>query len=381
MAVIYIHWPFCLSKCAYCDFNSYVLPEKTDTTAWFSAYKNVLEEYIKTSIYNNERITSVYFGGGTPSLMDEELVDGILSFIYKKFNVSSNPEITLEVNPKTLSKEKAKILKKSGINRVSVGIQSIYDKYLKMFQRAHSSKEAIECVNEMSNIFDNVSFDLIYNRPYQTLHEWEEELSAAFRLINASHVSLYELIIEENTKIAARIKSGDISFEEDEERSSDFFDITVNTAKKHGFEMYEVSNFSKPGFEGRHNLSYWKYEEYLSLGAGSHSRVFLNGKKYAIEQEKLPEKWLYWANNPKFELECLSETEIFEESLMMGLRAKCGFDARYLSSELKKKFNFDDKISNLIKNSYIICKDGGILMATYEGLKRLNLVIGYIIGV
>lgn len=378
MSTIYIHWPFCLSKCSYCDFNSYKISKNIDYEHFTDLYIKILNLYVSEGFYqkNNDIITSVYFGGGTPSLMHSEHIEKILNFIYKTFKISDNLEITLEANPKTIDKNKAKFLKSIGINRISIGVQSIDDRYLKLLGRIHSSKDAINSVNDMLEIFENVSFDMIYNRPYQTLEEWEDELNEALQIMKTPHISLYELIVEKDTAIYNQIKDKIIPDPISDDR---FLDRTYQITRDYGFEMYEVSNFAKKGFEGRHNISYWKYEEYFAVGPGSHARVIKDNQKFAIEQIKNINNWIDWAENPIFQKYPLSELEIFEEKLIMGLRSKFGINPDNLSHNLKKILNFDDKISNLLKNSYIILNDRGDIITTYEGLKRLNLVIDYIL--
>lgn len=371
MATIYIHWPFCISKCAYCDFNSFTekslaVRSDADFRNWLNLYKNALLKFDKI-----EKITSIYFGGGTPSLLPSFFVEELLQFIFDTFNIVNNAEITLEANPGTISFTKALSFYKAGVNRLSIGVQSIYDKGLKILGRdSHSASQAIECVREMSNIFNNISIDLIYNRPFQKSREWEKELSEAVNLLGEyiTHISCYELIIEEGTLLHKQVLYGIFP----KPALSRAFDITYNVLTKNGFEMYEVSNYARPGYEGRHNMSYWKYENYYGIGPGAHSRIMQNGRKIALEQEKNPQKWF---KTQSFYRELLSESDILKEKLIMGLRAKCGIRLE----DLANISNINKKLKALSDNLYIICHDERVIM-TYEGLKKLNLIIRYILG-
>ena len=367
MSTIYIHWPFCLSKCYYCDFNSMPCNGKIDFRKWFDAYLKVLLAF-KDEFYKGEMITSVYFGGGTPSLLPSWFVSG------NHFRLSDNAEITLEANPKTINKSKASELKKAGINRLSIGVQSIIDEDLKMLGRIHSAAEAKACVFEMSEIFENLSIDMIYNRPGQKLDSWRNELSEVL-CYPINHISLYELIVEPGTKMESMINSGSLP---KPNKSSKFFETTIETAKNHGFEMYEVSNFAKDKHYGKHNLSYWKYEDYYGIGPESHSRVSINGQKIAISQISDNSKWLDWAENPVFDEEKLSEEDVFKEKLIMGLRSKCGININDFSPIIQNKHHLQKKIRKLRENSYIMENMGHVFL-TYDGIMRLNLIVQYLV--
>jgi oxygen-independent coproporphyrinogen-3 oxidase len=346
-----------LSKCDYCDFKSYVQKE-IDLDQYLKEYKQKIDIYTKY----NKNITSIYFGGGTPSLLSQYFVYELVQYIKTRFSVCNNAEITLEANPRTLDIHKALAFKEVGVNRISIGVQSIYDDGLQSIgRRSHTAREAIECVKLMASIFDNVSVDLIYNRPGQTTSEWKKELTETIYIFNnIQHISCYELILEKNTKLSMDIESGNKKKPID---TDEFLDITHDILDKNGFEMYEVSNFAKNGFYGRSNLSYWRYEDYYGVGDGAHSRVTVDdATKIAIEQvgtEQIVTK--------------LTEQEVIKEKIIMGLRSTlCGIDEKFI--------NDIQKITKLEKNSYIICKDRRVII-TYEGLKRLNLVIRYILDV
>ncbi len=375
MSTIYIHWAFCRSKCYYCDFNSVPCNQFIDYSKWFIAYKKILQRY-KEQYYKGEPITSIYFGGGTPSLLPSWFIVSILEEIDDMFKLAPNLEITLEANPKTIDKTKAFELKKSGINRLSIGVQSIIDNVLKMLGRTHSAIEAKDCVFEMSEIFDNISIDMIYNRPRQNIQTWEKELKEVLEY-PIKHISLYELIIEPNTKLKEMIDSGSLPFPSS---SAEFFEKTIEIARSYGFEMYEVSNFAKDKHYGRHNVSYWKYEDYYGVGAGAHSRCTVNGHKIAIAQISNNEEWLKWAietENPEFNEEILNEDDEFKERLIMGLRSKFGVNIELISEHIKIKYGLKNKLKKLQANSYIMNKGSDVIL-TDDGIMKLNLIIQYL---
>ncbi|MDR1034819.1 MAG: radical SAM family heme chaperone HemW [Holosporales bacterium] len=370
MSTIYIHWPFCLSKCHYCDFNSVPIKGSIDFAFWLSLYKLGLLNFLN-QFYNNERITSIYFGGGTPSLLPTSFVSSLLSTIYNRCNISENAEITLEANPKTINLWKAKELKSAGINRLSIGVQSIIEDDLRILGRKHSACEAVNCVFEMSRVFSTVSVDLIYNRPGQRLEDWIDELNVALSSLPIQHVSLYELIVENGTLIKKMIDEGILP---SPSRESEFIKTTWMIAESCGFHKYEISNFAKPGFEGRHNLSYWKYDDFYGIGPGAHSRISrANGRRIALEQASIIDDWINFIKSDlSFEMTELNEEEEFKERLIMGLRAKIGVDLSVSRIDNKK-------IQFLLENSYIMLKEGRVIL-TDEGLLRLNLVVKYLSG-
>jgi len=328
----------------------------------------------KSKFYKGEAITSVYFGGGTPSLLPSWFVSDFLSEVKNNFKLDKDAEITLEANPKTIDKYKALALKNAGVNRLSIGVQSIIDSDLKMLGRIHSAEEAKICVYEMSEVFDNLSIDLIYNRPGQNLFSWQKELREVLNF-PITHISLYELIVEEGTKLATMISLGLLPKPSD---SSEFFERTIDIAGENGFEMYEVSNFAKDKHYGRHNLSYWKYEDYYGIGPGAHSRVSVNGHKIAVSQISDNSSWLTWADSPVFDEDKLSEDDVFKEKLIMGLRSKCGVNFRDFSTRIKNKYDLEKKIKKLEENLYIMENDGSVVL-TCEGIMMLNLIIGYLV--
>ena len=373
MSTIYIHWAYCISKCYYCNFNSVPCDKALDYEAWYNAYIRVLNEY-RRRYYRNEQITSVYFGGGTPSLLPEWFVARILDETNKMFRLDPTIEITMEANPKTINKTKALEFRKAGINRLSIGVQSIIDSDLKMLGRIHSAADAISCVMDMVEIFDNVSIDMIYNRPGQNLSSWENELNTVL-LFPIQHISLYELIVEPNTKIKDMIESERLPHTSS---SSEFFEKTIEIARSNGFERYEVSNFAKNKHYGRHNISYWRYEDYYGIGPGSHSRCSQMGRKIAIAQIANNEEWLKWANSDiTFCEEKLTEEDEFKERLLMGLRSKFGIRLNDISNSIKTKYGLHAKLDKLLTNSYIVNMGDDVIL-TDEGVMKLNLIIQYL---
>ncbi|MDR2598124.1 MAG: radical SAM family heme chaperone HemW [Holosporales bacterium] len=368
MSTIYIHWPFCISKCHYCDFNSVAADGVIDFDFWLALYKTAIRKFLD-DFYKNEQITSIYFGGGTPSILTPLFISEIITLIHDRCKLSEDVEITLEANPKTIDLPKADGFRSAGINRLSIGVQSLVEADLRILGRKHGSSEAVSCVLEMSEIFGNISIDMIYNRPGQKLGAWIDELSAALSSLPIQHVSLYELIVEDGTTLNKMIKDGILR---EPSRESEFIESTWDTAENFGFHRYEISNFAKPGFEGRHNISYWKYEDYYGIGPGAHSRIRrTDGRKMAVEQDGIIGNWVDRIKSGfNFEATELSEEEEFRERLIMGLRADVGVD---LNPDLIDR----NKIQFLLKNSYIMLREDRVVL-TNEGCLRLNLVVEYL---
>jgi oxygen-independent coproporphyrinogen-3 oxidase len=305
--------------------------------------------------------------------MPLQLVDGLISVIRSKFKLSQNAEITLEANPKTIDIDHAKGLVKAGVNRLSIGVQSIIDSELRLLGRTHSAQDAISCVHEMSSVFDNISIDMIYNRPNQKLEDWNVELNKALSL-PIKHVSLYELIIEDGTNMKRAIDSGKVPRPSD---GPSFFDTTFTVAEALGFIRYEVSNFAKTGYEGVHNIGYWRYDDYYGIGPGAHSRVSIGAQKIAISQEPQIEKWTNWANNPEFDIENLSDDDVFKEKLIVGLRSKVGLNVASISWPLKERYDLERKIEALSRNLYII-RDGDVIVLNHDGLTKMDMIVDYL---
>ena len=359
MTAIYIHYPFCKSKCPYCDFNSHVR-EKTDDEVWLAAYLKELAYFRK--ITGERKVSSIFFGGGTPSLMAPKTVSEILNFINNNWILDKDIEVTLEANPTSVEYGKFKDFRSAGINRVSIGVQSFDENELKFLGREHSSDEAKKAINYAAEIFPRYSFDLIYALPEQKVKTWEQNLQTALKLANG-HISLYQLTIEPNTNFAAQYKNGAFKIPENE-LAAEFYELTQNICEAHGLPAYEISNHARLGDESRHNLSYWKYDEYLGIGPGAHGRI--NG--HASVMVKSPEKWLEKVSAQDHGLEewtPLSEQEKFEEKIMMGMRLNGGIAGDFSG------------LNNLeaLRQSGFIEYDANIIKPTKKGILMLNSVV------
>lgn len=362
---VYIHWPFCKSKCPYCDFNSHVVQE-IDYNKWKSAYINEIDHF--KDYINNKNITSIFFGGGTPTLMPPAIADAIINKLSSITKFDSNIEITLEGNPTSVELKKFNDFKNAGINRVSLGVQSLNDDNLKFLGREHSSKEALKAV-EKAQIFNNYSFDLIYALPNQSLQQWENELSQALTY-TSNHLSLYQLTIEKGTKFYSEHKAGKFKMPEND-LSADFYELTDSIMHNAEIPAYEVSNYAKDGFRSRHNMTYWKYNDYLGIGAGAHSRITLDSKM-AMMMVHSPDKWLknvFEKGNGLQYNEELSEEDILYETILMGLRTKEGIKYELISN--------NEAAVELIEAQYLKIKDERV-SATKKGTLVLNSLINKI---
>ena len=350
---IYIHWPYCLSKCPYCDFNSHVA-KTVDHDQWLEAYLKQIDAY--QALINNRPIHSIFFGGGTPSLMEPFVVEKLI----EKLN-PQNVEITLEANPTSIEISKLKAFKNAGVNRISMGIQALNNVDLKFLGRTHSAKEALQGLETARSLFDNVSFDLIYARPHQTIDAWSQELRQALSY-GTKHLSLYQLTIEDNTPFEIQYKKGRFQLPKDD-LSTDLYLLTEKITQEHGLTQYEVSNYAKPSFESKHNLSYWHYQDYLGIGPGAHSRVTIDGEKWGIEQIKSPKTWLETQEEKRYLID-----DVWIEKIMMGLRLKKGF---------KLDFSPTQSILQLVDLG-LLQYENNTLSATNEGFLKLNSIIDYI---
>lgn len=365
---IYIHWPFCKSKCPYCDFNSHVR-EQVDYDAWESAYLRELTYF--APLLHGRKITSIFFGGGTPSLMPPAIAASIINKLSIVSNLSDAIEITLEANPTSVEIEKFKDFRQAGINRVSLGVQSLRADDLAFLGREHSAGEAINAIDLAREIFPRYSFDLIYARPNQTLKAWDKELQEALTLTE-NHLSLYQLTIEKGTAFYGHHRAGSFQMPS-EELSADFFDITQNIMDDAGHPAYEVSNHAHVGKECRHNLSYWRYDDYLGIGPGAHSRVTIEGNKTAMMMQHNPENWLKSVSAKGHGLqqnEVLNEEEHKEEMLLMGLRLKEGIPRTRFSRPPEQIFP-TEKLA-LLQQEGLLVLDNKRLYATRQGMKVLN---------
>ncbi len=313
---IYIHWPFCQHKCPYCDFNSHVHKE-TDHTKWRNAYLSAIDYW--REYRQGEALTSIYFGGGTPSTCPPETIATIIERI-RDYWLIEQAEITLEANPSSVDASRFASYASAGVNRVSIGFQAFNNHDLKKLGRLHDVDESLKALDVARKYFDRTSFDLIYARQNQSLIQWKNELKQALKLF-PSHISLYQLTIEPNTRFGQLYDRGKLIGLPDEGLAYEMFVETRDTMRAHGFEHYEVSNFALPGDQSRHNMVYWNYGDYLGIGPGAHGRIW-RGQRFATSQQSMPNQWLERPN--EFSFEALSNIEAAEEYILMGLRIETG---------------------------------------------------------
>lgn len=363
MAGIYIHIPFCKQKCSYCDFHF-------STT--YQSYKNemitaiVNEIDIRKSYLVNQTIETIYFGGGTPSLLSINELSLVLDSVYQNYAVCQAPEITLEANPDDITKEKLSDWKNVGINRLSIGLQSFRSEDLKWMNRAHTAEEALNCVQLAKNAgFDNISVDLIYGLPNLTQQDWLSTIQTIIDF-DIQHVSAYCLTIEEKTALGKWVKTKKI-IPSNEEEQSEQFELLVAELEKNGIYQYEISNFSKPNFESKHNSSYWKGKHYLGIGPSAHS---FNGtsRSWNISNNQ---NYLKNCNNKGnwFETEILSLTDQFNELLLIGLRTSTGVNINRLKEIKILSNDFWNKIESMEKSMWLTVIDNYIILTKSGKLK------------
>ena len=374
MLSIYIHYPYCLSKCPYCDFNSHVRSD-IDYHEMFESYSHEIDFFSENIIEKN--VKTIFFGGGTPSLMPISLVEKILAKIAEKFTILKNCEISLEANPTSVEAQKFADLKKIGVNRLSLGIQALNADDLKFLGREHSVNEAENAIKLAQKYFENFSFDLIYARPNQTIKSWQEELDKALSF-NTPHLSLYQLTIEKGTKFFSQFQRKEFIMP-DENLSAQFYETTNETMIGKGFRHYEISNYSLKNFESLHNLAYWHSDDYIGIGAGAHSRAYFKNKKLrqAVQMIAEPKAWIDQNQKQKNgiqKIEDIDESALIEEIIMMGLRLEEGISEAVFKKHLNKNFSqiFDfKKLNFLIENGFLKMGLGGF-SSERIGLKNLD---------
>ena len=370
MAGLYIHIPFCKQACYYCDFHfSTNRSYQQDMVSAMIKEMELQKEYL-----DGETLDTIYFGGGTPSIINLDQLERLLNEAFKLFSVNSEAEITLEANPDDLSKDKLKGLASLGINRLSIGIQSFDDRVLEYLHRAHNSNEAIRCIDEARNAgFQNISIDLIFSIPIATHKILNQDINTALQ-INPEHISAYSLTIEEKTVFGNWLEKGKISPCSDE-TSAKQFELLISTLEDNHYEQYEVSNFCRDGYYSRHNTSYWKNVPYLGIGPGAHS---YNGKS---RQFNLPHNPKYLKslkkNNVPFQIEELDEVSKTNEFLLTSLRTKWGCDLNVL----KEKFAYDllnvcGREMKEFLNNELVMIDNGVVYLTKKGIMVADEIIG-----
>lgn len=369
---LYIHWPFCQSKCPYCDFNSH-LSATIDQDEWAQAY--VKEIRCASTEAPGRMLSSVYFGGGTPSLMAPKTVETVLNEISGCFTLSNNVEITLEANPTSVEIGKFQEFRTAGVNRVSIGVQALNEQDLKALGRLHDVREAETALEIANSTFSRVNFDLIYARQDQSLKDWEIELNRALTLSDG-HLSLYQLTIEQGTAFGDRFNLGKLRGLPNEDLSANMYSLTQDLCEAHGLNSYEVSNHAQIGQESVHNLVYWKGGDYACIGPGAHGRMTLGGQRIAIECFSNPNKWLSAVNNNGLgekSRDILSGADRAIEYVMMGLRVQSGIDLDRLHKMDSTSINLC-KINELVELN-LVKVDENQLIVTKTGRPILNGIL------
>ena len=370
---IYVHWPFCASKCPYCDFNSHVRHNGVDQAMFVEAY--VKEISHMASLAPNREVTSIFFGGGTPSLMEPKTLEVILDTISEKWAVSEHCEISMEANPSSVEADRFRAYRSAGVNRVSLGVQSLEDAQLKFLGRLHTAEEAIKAIEVARETFPRISFDLIYARPEQTAKAWDEELNRALAL-SADHLSLYQLTIEQGTAFFDLHERGKLD-PLPENPSAELYELTQEITNAAGFRTYEISNHAKPGAECQHNLVYWRGQDYAGIGPGAHGRLSVNEGRLATAAIKNPEEWWQQVMVQDHGMEerlALLPTEHADELLLMGLRLAEGFEPSRYEALTKQGFE-PEKISFLENLGMVESLNDGRIRATPKGFLLLDAVV------
>jgi oxygen-independent coproporphyrinogen-3 oxidase len=370
---IYIHWPFCLSKCPYCDFNSHVRHGGIDEARFVQAY---LREIATAAARVPDRtVSTIFFGGGTPSLMNPSTVSAILDGIAKHWNVAADVEVTLEANPTSVEAERFRGFRAAGVNRVSLGVQALDDRSLKELGRLHTAEEALKAVGIARSVFDRYSFDLIYARPGQSTQDWSNELNRAIAEA-AEHLSLYQLTIEADTPFFALHASGKLVTPNDD-ISRDLYDVTQEICDKAGFSAYEISNHARPGAQCRHNLVYWRGNDYAGIGPGAHGRLEQDGRRYATATEKRPESWLMRVESLGHGIivdDVLTREERADEYLLMGLRLAEGIDPKLYAAISGRPLD-EKRIAILRAEGAVETTPAGHLRVTQSAFPILDAVV------
>ena len=370
---VYVHWPFCAAKCPYCDFNSHVRHGGWDEVSFRTAY--IAEIAHTRALTGPQQVHSIFFGGGTPSLMKPETTAAIIDAIAGRWSIEPGAEITLEANPGSVEADRFAGYKLAGVNRVSLGVQSLRDDELRKLGRIHSIAEAKAAIEIARRTFDRISFDMIYARPNQSIFDWRAELTEALSLAG-DHLSLYQLTIEPETPFEALYKLGKLKVPNDD-LARDLYALTQELTAAAGLPAYEISNHARPGQESRHNLVYWRYGAYAGIGPGAHGRIVIDGRRHATTTERNPERWR------DLVLECrhgltsrteLSTEEQADETLLMGLRLTEGLSLPRLA-EIDGTLPASRTVDGLIEHGLLARIGNDRIAATLAGRLVLNAVI------
>ena len=370
---VYVHWPFCLSKCPYCDFNSHVRHAAIDEDRFARAFAREIET--TAARVPGRQVSSIFLGGGTPSLMRPETVGAVLDAIAKHWRLDDGVEVTLEANPTSVEAARFAGYRAAGVNRVSLGVQALDDASLKQLGRLHSVREALDAVAIARKAFERYSFDLIYARPDQTADMWAAELQLAIKEA-AEHLSLYQLTIEEGTPFFGLYAAGKLKTP-NEATARALYDVTQEVCAHHGLPAYEISNHARKGAECRHNLVYWRGEEYAGIGPGAHGRLDINGSRHATMAEKRPEAWLMRVEangHGVITNDVLNSAERADEFLLMGLRLVEGIDPGRYAALAGRPLN-PRRIALLREEGAIVVDGDGRLRVTQAGFPVLDAVV------
>ncbi len=377
---LYIHWPFCKSKCPYCDFNSHVR-DRIEQRRWRSALLAELEDAARETA--GRRLGSIFFGGGTPSLMEPETVAALIARAGERWRFADEIEITLEANPTSVEAGRFRALAEAGVNRLSLGVQALDDRALRFLGRGHNAAEALAAIELARRHFSRFSFDLIYARPEQTRAAWQAELERALALAG-DHLSLYQLTIEPGTAFATAFQRGDFALPDDDLAGA-LYEETQARLEGAGLPAYEISNHARRGGESRHNLAYWRYQDYAGIGPGAHGRLTFGGARFATRRHRAPETWLAAVESDGHGLQervALDPAEQRRELLMMGLRLAEGVGrARFRAatgSEIETALD-SARLADLTEGGFVVL-DGERLRATAAGRQRLNAVLAALLS-
>lgn len=377
---LYVHWPFCLSKCPYCDFNSHVR-EQIDQDRWRRALLRDLDATADET--PGRTITSIFFGGGTPSLMDPATVAALIERAAQRWTLDPDVEITLEANPTSVEAGRLADYRAAGANRISLGVQALDDAALRFLGREHSAADAMAAVDLARRLFDRFSFDLIYGRPGQTVPDWRNELERA--LVRAGdHLSLYQLTIEPGTAFYRRAGLGE-TLTSDDDGAAALYELTQSMLSDAGLPAYEISNHARPGSECRHNLTYWRYQDYAGVGPGAHGRLTLDGRKWTTQRLRSPESWLDGIEDGSGGEEARTALEAEDrlaEMVMMGLRLAEGIPIAQLEKDTEKPIDawIDPARRQPLIEGGFLDPDPDRLRVTADGRQRLDAVISRLLA-
>jgi len=376
---LYVHWPFCLAKCPYCDFNSHVR-DRIPQARFAAALRRELA--FEAARLGRRPLASIFFGGGTPSLMDPDTVAALIADSLGYFDAPPSIEITIEANPTSVELQKLESFRRAGINRLSLGVQALDDTALRFLGRQHSAAQAIAALESARATFPRLSFDLIYARPGQTLPAWRAELRQALALA-ADHLSLYQLTIEPGTAFEALHRNGTLTLP-GEDLATALYDATTEAAAEAGLLAYEISNYAAPGAESRHNLAYWRYNDYAGIGPGAHGRISLGGELLATRRHRAPEPWAERVERDGHGTtaeEPVTPAERAREALLMGLRLTEGIDLHRFEARtgIPIREAVDEHILAASQDARYLLLNESRLIATAEGRRRLDALLARLV--